>query len=101
MPEQFALKQSFCQGRTIYCDKRIILSGAVFMDGTGCQFLAGAAFTGDKYRAVGGGNVHNPVIHFLHFLAFADKLTKTVVQADFFFEKQLVRRYTALAKGIL
>ena len=54
--EQFAFNQMFRQRRAIDADERARSSGAIFLNETGDELFACAAFSGNQYRAVGRRN---------------------------------------------
>ena len=60
--EQLAFQQIFRQSGTIHRHKGTVLAKAFTVDGAGCQFLSGAAFSGDQ--DIGGRGRHQPDILF-------------------------------------
>ena len=72
VPEQLAFQQILGDGGAIQRQERHLGSGAVSIDGTGDQFLAGAALAGDEYGDILGGDTADGLVHLLHGRAEAD-----------------------------
>jgi hypothetical protein len=72
VPEQLALDQVRLEGGQMLGQKRPITARVVTMDGSGDQFLAGAALAGDEHASVARGHQGDALEHHLHDRAAAD-----------------------------
>ena len=81
--EQFGFQQRLRKRAAIDGDERRLRAGAIFVDGAGDQFLAGAALAGDQHAAGLRRDGHDHVEDRAHFGAVADDIVLAGQAAQF------------------
>ena len=66
MPEDLRFDEAAWDGAAVEGDQRPVAAWAALVNGLGAQLLAGAAFTSDEDRGLGGAGALNGAVDSLH-----------------------------------
>ena len=82
MAEELALDEGFGDGAAVEGDERLLLPGAVVVDGLRDQFLSRPALPGDQDVGLGGGHLLEEVIKGEHLWTLTDDVVEHIAVSD-------------------
>lgn len=101
MAEEFGFEEVFGEGGAIDGDEGGVVAAGIVVEGSGDEFLAGAAFAEDEDGGVGIGDAFDHAEDVLHALAGADDLGEAVFLAEFATEEGIFVDGLGVGEGAL